>query len=204
MKLEHIRQKVQSEGFSGLLFAVVHRVPGVTAACAYTRYARPLSDVDASSDLVALHKLQLISTLAAGGAALSQVQDKPDLFAERFRRGDVCVVASVDGESAGYVWAQHGGVHREERFGFPVPVGPSQIYYYDLFVRSEFRGRGLFRALLHRLELYARHVGATELCAIVEWQNKRSNELHRRFGMRPRSKHFFVNLRGRTIHWQVS
>jgi GNAT superfamily N-acetyltransferase len=204
MSFKHIRQKVQSEGFAGLLLAAFIRIPGVTAACAYTNYTRPVPGVDAPPDPIRPHTLQLISTFAAGGTALSQVQDKEDLFAARFRRGDVCVVATVGGEGVGYVWAQHGGVHREERFGFPVPVGPHQIYYYDLFVRNEYRRGGLFRALLHRLEVHARDVGATELCAIVEWQNKRSIQVHRRFGMLPRSTHIFVCLNGRTIHWQLS
>jgi GNAT superfamily N-acetyltransferase len=59
------------------------------------------------------------------------------------------------------------------------------LYVEDLFVRADYRGRGIGRSLLSALEQRARELGCGRLeWSVLDW-NTRAIEFYRRFGAQP-------------------
>jgi len=116
-----------------------------------------------------------------------------DLYRRRFQRGHFCVLAQVGHKGAGFVWGQLGGPHIEERYGFEIGVRPDEVFYYDLYIRPEYRGLGVVEELIYALSVHSREIGALALVAIVELQNRRSIAVHKRLGMKCGRTHYFVS-----------
>jgi len=96
------------------------------------------------------------------------------LFSER--PAAECILAFWDGNPAGFAVFFH---------NYSTFLGRSGLYLEDLFVRPEFRGQGIGRALLLRLAAIAkeRNCGRFEW-AVLDW-NTPAIEFYKRLGAKP-------------------
>lgn len=198
-----IREKYRERGPWGLVLSAGLRVPGVKTLCVYYVYhmdagrleARPAS----TGQVTGVGK----EVLEASGRLddLLMIQDKRDLFVERFARGDYCMICYVDGVPAGYVWCQSGTTHVEERLGFLVEVGPDEMYCYDIYVLREFRRENVAREMTYGLIHYCGNVlGKKMITAIIEVHNQRSIRANEKIGWRRSHLGCYVEAFGRTWH----
>jgi GNAT superfamily N-acetyltransferase len=66
----------------------------------------------------------------------------------RFRRGDVAYVATVDGDIAGWIWMSHDRVIRDSRTGLCIHLEPGDAYVYHFWAVPRHRHRGSARLLM--------------------------------------------------------
>ena len=69
-------------------------------------------------------------------------------FPERLRAGQQCFVAMRHDNIAGYAWATSADIYLEE-VARVYRVAPDEIFIYDCFVEAEYRGAGIYPAMLH-------------------------------------------------------
>jgi GNAT superfamily N-acetyltransferase len=114
------------------------------------------------------------------------------LNASLFGRNRVAcaLLARCDGEPAGYAIYY---------FTFSSFVGRRGLWLDDLYVRPEFRGKGLGRALLQAVA----KVGAKQNCGRFEWTaldwNKRALDFYRRLGAAVMDEWVFLRLNSRGL-----
>jgi hypothetical protein len=100
---------------------------------------------------------------------LLRIQNKANNFNERFSLGHPAVLAYSVKTPVGYLRAQPGPTHTEQRCRFDIAITQSELYYYDSFVLPEHRQQGAFKAMFAFLVS-----GFSDLTAIVEINNLRS------------------------------
>jgi GNAT superfamily N-acetyltransferase len=97
------------------------------------------------------------------------------------------LIGSVEGAPAGFALFFH---------NFSTFLGRPGIYLEDLYVRTEFRGRGLGKALLARLAALALERGCGRLeWSVLDW-NEPSIAFYRRLGALPMSDWTLFRLAG--------
>lgn len=100
-------------------------------------------------------------------------------FSRRMTHGDhqaYCIV--ICGKIAGFAWATTSPCVVSE-IGFTLTPGPRHFYIYDCYVSTEFRGQGLYTALLRQIliDYKTRHstdIGFRTACIAAEPGNKAS------------------------------
>lgn len=120
--------------------------------------------------------MELIRALADYEKLSDRVTATPELIEQALfgpRPLAECLIAEADGEAAGFALFFH---------NFSTFIGKPGIYLEDLFVKPEFRGRGLGKALLARLAQIAvdRDCGRMEW-AVLDW-NEPSIKFYRALG----------------------
>ena len=148
---------------------------------------RPARPADVSLILAFIRELAEYERLLDECVATEE-QIAVTLFAEGARA--FCEIAEYDGEPAGFaLWfysystfrAQHG------------------IYLEDLFVRPQFRGKGLGKALLAHLARRALHDGCARFeWAVLDW-NESSIAFYKALGARPMTEWTGYRLDGRAL-----
>jgi GNAT superfamily N-acetyltransferase len=78
--------------------------------------------------------------------------------AQRFREGQACAVARAGNDVVAYCWMTGAPVAVAEIDRLLIP-GPDEVYFYEAFTSPAWRGRGLFQALLLRLQQFAHAQG---------------------------------------------
>ena len=86
------------------------------------------------------------------------------------------VAETGSGELAGYL-TYFVGVHTDEL--------ARSVHVDDLFVRTEYRGSGLGRALMEQIKAQAKTIGATRLFWTVWQKNTAAQEFYARLGAEP-------------------
>lgn len=107
-----------------------------------------------------------------------------DDWAERWRRGDKCYAARVDGAVAGWVWVSRRLTYVKE-LGRWFRPGRREAYVYDGFTIVEHRGEGILPAILSRIAADLARKGAARIWTFVESDNRASLRACRRAGYRP-------------------
>lgn len=189
--LGRIRAKYKESGFQGILLAIVSRLPGIRAVCAYYVYRMPFSGLICKE----LPIENLIVVLADERAIedLSKIQDKPGIFRERFQLGHHCFMAYMDGEPAAYLWWHCGTHHVEQRYSFHVPITDTQVFYYDSYTIPEKRKLGITRRLLTAIAEYKfSDCYKNEIVAIIETSNLTSLKAHEKIGFQRDSLNVYV------------
>jgi ribosomal protein S18 acetylase RimI-like enzyme len=77
-------------------------------------------------------------------------------------------------------------------FGFSLEFGGRDAFVDELFVREEFRGRGLGRRAIERVERECRERGVGALHLEVERANTAAQELYRRSGFRDHDRYLMT------------
>jgi ribosomal protein S18 acetylase RimI-like enzyme len=64
-------------------------------------------------------------------------------------------------------------------------TGETYGFIYDIFVKEEFRGKGIGKMLVEKAENYCREKGYSRLSLMVSTSNQRAINLYTRMGLRP-------------------
>jgi GNAT superfamily N-acetyltransferase len=135
--------------------------------------------------------------------SLLVLQDKEDVFRERFKMNHFCVLTFVDNEAVSYLWGQLGSVHVEKRYGFEVPIAENQVFYYDSYTRPDWRKKGLARLLVNEMAFYCKgRFNKSELITIIEISNMVSRRAYEKIGFLKDRLEFFINLMGKPVHFK--
>ncbi|HKY31591.1 MAG TPA: GNAT family N-acetyltransferase [Candidatus Polarisedimenticolia bacterium] len=105
-------------------------------------------------------------------------------YARRLRRGDRCVLVTVEGAPAGMTWARLDLSSLREK-GCLLQLPPGAAWVFDTFVRPELRGRRLFQVLMDAVFGMLRAGGTAWTYLAVHHENEASVRAHRRIGFRP-------------------
>ena len=100
---------------------------------------------------------------------------------QRLREGQACVVARHGTEVVAYCWLTRTPVLVDE-VGHAVVLAPDEVYYYDAFTVPEWRGRGLFLAVLSHGLALARTWGAKRALIFADTKNAASRRVIERAG----------------------
>lgn len=201
--LSRIREKYRENGVQGIVLALISRFPGVRAVCVYYVYRLPFDQLVRKQLSVGNLKIVLVKSDSMGD--LIRVQDKPDIFAERFQMGHYGFVAYVNNDPVAYLWGQEGPVHVERRFGFEVPIKDNQVFYYDSYTIPEWRKSGVGRALIQEsIDFFKNGLGKSELIAIIETGNLVSQKTYERMGFVREAMHIHLDIIGKKINKQLA
>jgi ribosomal protein S18 acetylase RimI-like enzyme len=114
--------------------------------------------------------------IIGGGDSLSE-QVKANLAQELAKRNNIyTVIAIVDNEPAGIAISIE---------GFSTFSCKPLLNIHDVFVKPEFRGRGLSRMLLEKVEEIAVRLGCCKMTLEVLEHNDVAKNLYRSFGFKP-------------------
>lgn len=202
--IKKICVKYHETGLSGLLFALLARMPGIRAMCVYYVYRLPFSKLPEESSTVDKLRISVLDNDTAM-QDLVRIQSKPDTFSERFRINHFCLLAYVDNEPVAYLWGQQQGpTHLEHRYGFKVPIADNQVYYYDSHTLQEWRQKGLLRCLIQKIAQYSSNTfQKNELIIIIETANVVSQKSHEKIGFVKDSLQLFVNILGKSLQLRL-
>ncbi|HEY6912033.1 MAG TPA: GNAT family N-acetyltransferase [Myxococcales bacterium] len=137
--------------------------------------------------------LQLIRELAAYEKAPEQaVATEADLLVDGFGPAPryFCLMADWEGAPAGFAFYFHNYSTWQGRWG---------LYLEDLFVRPQFRGRGIGKALLVELA----RIAVREGCGRFQWQvldwNTPAVEFYEKLGARPLKEWMTMRIDGEAL-----
>ena len=113
---------------------------------------------------------------------------RESLFGER--RGAEVLIACCKGAPAGFALFFH---------SFSTFLGRPGIYLEDLYVKPEFRGRGIGRALLAHLARLGKERGCGRLeCAVLDW-NEPAIKLYKSIGAVPMDEWTVYRVTGEAL-----
>ncbi len=131
---------------------------------------------------------------------LTACQNRRRAFLDRFRAGDHCVVAVVDGRIVAYQWFCVRPFYKEERYGYELEVPSDAIYEYDVFILLEYRLAGIwFKFHCLYLKDLMERLHRRRIIGMVDYGNRLAMNTHLRFGFRIFRRVFVIRLFGRSI-----
>lgn len=91
------------------------------------------------------------------------------IFLERWRRAQLCIACLDSGAVVGYIWVARMPEH-DRALGVTVVPAPDESYGFDLYVKPEYRRRGVGFSLIARWLRDARTLGKRRAVGIVlDW-----------------------------------
>lgn len=117
--------------------------------------------------------------------ALTNVQDKRELFRQRFAEGDGCVVALADNRIIGYEWFSENASHHETGWGYRITIPGGYVYAYDAFIDPAYRNTGVWLRFKAYLADWMAARGKRGVLTFVDYGNWPSLRTHLRFGFEP-------------------
>ncbi|OEY67752.1 GNAT family N-acetyltransferase [Marinobacter sp. X15-166B] len=106
-------------------------------------------------------------------------------FATRLHKNHIYVLAKDNDESIAMLWAHTEPEHREDQYGFLVPVKDNQVYYYDSVTREPWQKKGVLRGMLYALaECKAKQRNISKIVAVIETTNFISQMAHEKIGFK--------------------
>ncbi len=117
-------------------------------------------------------------------------------FDSRFREGEHCLVATVDGAIVGYEWFSSKDRHTEERFRYSFPIPSDAIYAYDAYTSETHRGRGVWRGIIAGSAELLRRGRRRRVVSHVDFGNDTSMTAHAKVGFRPIGRFLYLDLLG--------
>jgi GNAT superfamily N-acetyltransferase len=131
--------------------------------------------------------------------------NKEARFRERLQRGCEVIIALSSECPIAYVWLERGTEIVEERFGFTIDLQPNEIYDFDSFVLSEFRGRGVLRSLHEFIVSEPRITeGSRMMVAVIETTNHASQRAYGFMGFDKRTTHCALDFLGWKQHYRFA
>lgn len=189
---QSIREKFKNEGPVGLAVALLIRLPKIKRVNFYSVYkceqllgsGKKYGDLDA--------EIKIVSDISGLGI-FNSFPARDSVFRGRLMMGHVAVAMVRQGEAIAYLWADGGGSHREQRFGYKIPLSASELFYYDSFVEPQFRGKGLLRQMLVFLSEFGNEkLGKPRLVATIDMSNLNSRRVHKSLGFAPVASGAFI------------
>lgn len=118
-------------------------------------------------------------------AALSRCVDKGDKFRERFTQHEHCLMASINGEVAGYLWFCANERYVEESWKYRLSIPLNAVYSYDIYVNPVYRRKGIFKQLYRKLSEWMREHNRDSIMTMIDYSNQLSLKIHSKIGFRP-------------------
>ncbi len=131
--------------------------------------SRPIPEIKAGEDA----EYSFLNTKSREKAeSLTSLVGK-EIVNVRFNRGEVCGVARLNSEVVSYCWvafqqAEVGEINRT------IKLRNNELYFYDAFTLPDYRGRGLFPALLTAILGFARSQGCSRALIFSLRENRPS------------------------------
>ena len=110
------------------------------------------------------------------------LENKRDVFINRFHAGEFCAVAVYDNEIIGYEWFSDKAMHLEDRLKYRLQIPEDSIYAYDAFIRPKNRRGGTWSLITEYMRDQARGLGRRNIISMVDYGNDRSLKAHLHFG----------------------
>jgi ribosomal protein S18 acetylase RimI-like enzyme len=125
-------------------------------------------------DLTVLDLAGFEAMVAAEREALVARLELPTSYTrEKWRRGDLAVVASLEGRSAGIAWCARSPVFVPD-IGREIRPTQGECYIYEVFVHPDERGKKIAPAMLDHLARYLRARDVYRAWALIERTNSAS------------------------------
>lgn len=117
----------------------------------------------------------------------------PAVIAQRFANGAQCLLATVAGQFAGYLWWQTGHYEEDEvRCQFVLAQPVVSVWDFDVYVEPRYRlGRTMAR-LWEAAEQHLQRQGAAWSCSRISTYNAASLNAHARLGARTVASALFI------------
>ncbi len=146
---------------------------------------------------VCTRRLKSIRTRVAGRAdllALNRFLDKGERYANRFRKGDIVIVAELHDEIVGMEWIEVSREHYEEEneYRFPLPEGSA--WTYDGYVPPAYQVKGVWTSITDEVVRYQRQRSFHAVHCMVRGLNRHAINCHLRYGYRTRRQVVFIRF----------
>ena len=176
-----------------IVMKVIWRIPPFLLY--YDRFFILSYEFDAPA--VCARRLKSIRTRVAGRAdipALKRFLDKRERYANRFRKGDIAVVAELHDEIVGMEWIDASREHYEEEneYRFPLPEG--SVWTYDGYVPPAYQVKGVWASITDEVVRYQRQRSFHSVYCMVRGWNRHAINCHLRYGYRTRRQVIFIRL----------
>ena len=132
---------------------------------------------------------RLLNAAEVERLAADSVNELTVALAERMQAGrDLCLAAFAHEQLAAYVWLAIGSIEAEHnsgrtrRSGVAVSFPPDTAFVYKAFTRPDFRGQGLYPALLERSLSLLEARGVSRLVTTADWTNPAALHACRQLG----------------------
>jgi len=130
---------------------------------------------------------------------LVSCQNKKDIFLKRFKSGENCLLAIVDGQVVGYEWFCTGAKHIEERYGYEITIPAKVMYAYDAYVLPTYRKQKIWSQLLEASSKLMTENNKTGILSFVDYGNDISLNVHKKFGFLQVKSILFLKFFGLTF-----
>ncbi|MFO7528759.1 MAG: GNAT family N-acetyltransferase [Marinobacter sp.] len=194
--IEKVARRYRSDGLSGVSWIAVKRLTCRWPVLFFYTFTAPNATL---TNIRANNRFEFeVSSEVPCEKHLNQLGRTRVLFDRRLGQGHRYVIA-FDGDNAvGLLWAHDGDVHFEQQYGFNVPFGRDQLFYYDSLTLPEWRCQGVLQGMLGAL---AKHTiqqdGKAELAAIIETSNLGSRRAHEKLGFSKRQLNMYCGALSR-------
>jgi GNAT superfamily N-acetyltransferase len=121
-----------------------------------------------------------------------------DIFKYRFNCGDICCVAKFEGKIVSYCWISLNGGYIEE-IDRNINLKNNEIYLYDAFTESEFRGKSIFPCILTAILKYGRQKGYHKSLIFALSSNHPSLRAIKKAGFGRFQSVYFVSIYNKTF-----
>ncbi len=118
-------------------------------------------------------------------AYMSELNNKKDIFVERFKNDEKCIVAVHGDKIIGYEWFSDKPLHCEERFFYSIEVPPGAVYAYDAYIMPEYRISGVWIKFKSYLGEYMQKNNINNIITLIDFDNVVSQKTHIKFGFKP-------------------
>ncbi len=131
---------------------------------------------------------------------MSECQNFPERFPERFAAQEHCVVATVGERVIGYQWFCDKPSRIEERYGYKVEIPADSLYGYDAFVLPQYRRAKVWTRFhtSYLKDLLAR-LNRRRVMVMVDRGNIVSMSAHLRVGYRVYRRIYIAKAFGKTM-----
>lgn len=130
--------------------------------------------------------------------AMRAAQEPDGLVKSRLAKGDVFFAWETDGRIVCFGWVTY-----QNRFAGPVPLpeAPGRLFLYNFYTQPDYRGRGLYPALLLQMRFHLGREKATEVAIEVNSWNTASINGIRKAGFATVGELSYWSFGG---HWLTS
>lgn len=122
---------------------------------------------------------------------LTQCINKAERFQARFKQGDRCILAVVDGKVVGFMWFCVNQYHIEGRYGYKVYIPSNTVYVYDEYVIPTYRRKGILKQLWLFLSNWMKVNSQHAVLIMIDFGNDISWEAHAKMGFYSLKRVFF-------------
>lgn len=121
-----------------------------------------------------------------------------DIFKYRFNCGDICCVAKFEGKIISYCWISLNGGYIEE-IDRNINLKNNEIYLYDAFTESEFRGKSIFPCILTAILRYGKGKGYHKSLVFALSSNHPSQRAIKKAGFARFQSVYFLSIYNKTF-----